>query len=72
MINLCQAVMGFNDSGKKFVENIVEIKKIFVLSNNVFHPLTHNHTIPHFDALKIDNCGKHCEKREIALCGTYF
>ena len=25
--------------------------------------LTRNHTIPHFDALKIRSCGKHCEKR---------
>ena len=25
--------------------------------------LTHYHTIPHFDALKIYSCRKHCEKR---------
>ena len=25
--------------------------------------LTHYHTIPHFDALKIYSCGKHCEER---------
>ena len=25
-----------------------------------------NFTIPHFDALKIYSCGKHCEKRRIA------
>ena len=28
--------------------------------------LTHNHTIPHFDALKICSCGKHCEEGETA------
>ena len=25
--------------------------------------LPHYHTIPHFDALKIYSCGKHCKKR---------
>ena len=25
--------------------------------------LTHYHTMPHFDALKIYSCGKYCEKR---------
>ena len=25
--------------------------------------LTHYHTMPHFDALKICRCGKHCKKR---------
>ena len=25
--------------------------------------LTHYHTMPHFDALKMYSCGKHCEKR---------
>ena len=29
--------------------------------------LTHYHTIPHFDALKINSCGKHCEKRRNCL-----
>ena len=29
--------------------------------------LTHYHIIPHFDALKIHNCGKHCEKRRKCL-----
>ena len=28
---------------------------------------THYHTMPHFDALKIYSCGKHCEKRRICL-----
>ena len=48
--------------------------------------LTSYHTMPHFEALKIYNCGKHCEKRRncllqaippfltmfSTLCGTYF
>ena len=48
--------------------------------------LTHYHTMPHFDALKICNSGKHCEKRRNCLeqaispfptmfsilCGTYI
>ena len=29
--------------------------------------LTHYHTVPHFNALKIYNCGKHCEKRRNCL-----
>ena len=29
--------------------------------------LTHYHTIPHFDALKINSCGKHCEIRKYCL-----
>ena len=29
--------------------------------------LTHYHTIPHFDPLKIYGCGKHCEKRRNCL-----
>ena len=30
--------------------------------------LTHYHTMPHFDALKIYSCGKHCEERRNSLC----
>ena len=33
--------------------------------------LTHYHTIPHFDALKICSCRKHCEKEKIA-CNKQF
>ena len=29
--------------------------------------LTHYHTIPHFDALKMYSCRKHCEKRKNCL-----
>ena len=29
--------------------------------------LTHYHIMPHFDALKIYTCGKHCEKRRNCL-----
>ena len=29
--------------------------------------LTHYHTMPHFDALNTDNCGKDCEKRRTYL-----
>ena len=29
--------------------------------------LTHYHTMPHFDTLKIYSCGKHCEKRRNCL-----
>ena len=29
--------------------------------------LTYYHTMPHFDALKIYSCGKHCEKRRNCL-----
>ena len=33
----------------------------------VFSTLTHYQTVPHFDALKIYSCGKHCEKRRNCL-----
>ena len=29
--------------------------------------LTHYHIIPHFEVLKIQSCGKHCEKRRNCL-----
>ena len=29
--------------------------------------LTHYHTMPHFDTLKIYSCGKHCKKRRYCL-----
>ena len=29
--------------------------------------ITDYHTMPHFDALMIDSCGKHCEKRRNCL-----
>ena len=29
--------------------------------------LTHYHTMPHFDALKLYSCGKECEKKEKLL-----
>ena len=39
-----------------------------VISNVYFvGVLTHYHTMPHFDALKIYSCGKHCEKRRKCL-----
>ena len=35
-------------------------------------PLTHYHTIPHFDALKVHSCGKHCEERRNCFVQTFF
>ena len=35
------------------------------------HGITHYHTMPHFDELKICNSGKHYEKRRIA-CNKQF
>ena len=38
-------------------------------------PFTNYHTMPHFDALKIYSCGKHCEKRRdcfYTLYDSYF
>ena len=29
--------------------------------------LTYHHTMPHFDALKIYSCGKHCKKKRKCL-----
>ena len=37
-----------------------------------FSPLTHYHTIPHSDTLKIYSCGKHCEKRKNCLLQAIF
>ena len=36
-----------------------------------FDLLSHYHTMPHFDTLKIYSCGKHCKKGEIA-CDKQF
>ena len=33
---------------------------------------SHYHTLPHFDALKIYSCGKHCEKMFSTPYGSYF
>ena len=55
------------------------VTSIFSFSCNVFKSFsltfvksqccvfTHYHTMPHFDALKIYSCGKHCEKRRNCL-----
>ena len=37
----------------------------------LLNELTHYHTMPRFDTLKMYSCGKHCEKRR-TLYGTYF
>ena len=34
---------------------------------NIRRVLTHYHTMPHIDALKIYSCRKHCEKRRNCL-----
>ena len=34
--------------------------------------LTHYHPIPHFHALKLYSCGKHCEKRRICFSHNVF
>ena len=57
----------------KLKEQILQTKNqvwlIFHIEENIAgkgeekSPLTHYHTMPHFDALKIYSCGKHCEKR---------
>ena len=44
------------------------VTSIFTFFYNI---LAHYHTIPHFDALKIYSCGKHCEKGEMA-CNNQF
>ena len=41
-------------------------KGLIATSYNKFS-LTHHHTMPHFDALKIYSCGKHCKKRRNCL-----
>ena len=65
--------------GKSLLKTLWEKKKmlvisIFFFSRNVFYRmkdnfniLTHYHTMPHFDTLKIYGCGKHCEKRRNCL-----
>ena len=42
------------------VQNISETNLLYI-------HLTHYHTMPHFDALKINSCGKHCENRRNCL-----
>ena len=42
--------------------------KLLLLRNAIYFGwLAHHHTVPHFDALKIYSCGKHCEKRRNCL-----
>ena len=36
------------------------------------HKLTHYHTMPHFNALKIYRCGKHCEKKLLVTSNFSF
>ena len=61
----------FDTLKKKALENIVE--KGEIPQNEQFHLFpkcflcnlylkSHYHTIPHFDGVKINICGKHCEK----------
>ena len=40
-------------------------------SGSMIQFLTHYHTMPNFDALKITSCGKNCEKGDIA-CNKQF
>ena len=63
----------FNLDQSKILSSGNELSSIFSITYNVilstkmkFH-LIHFHTIPHFDALKIYSCGKHCEKRRNCL-----
>ena len=55
----------------KFCSVKVEMMiSVFYRMNDIYL-LTHYHTIPHFDALKIYSCGKHCKKRSNA-CNKQF
>ena len=49
----------------KFVvwERLKHLYIMYIVVQHVFTALTHYHKMPHFDALKIYSCGKHCEKR---------
>ena len=40
---------------------------VIIVISAIKQGLTHYCTMPHFDALKIYNCGKHCEKRRNCL-----
>ena len=47
------------------IKEFCEIDFVFIyrLINYLPFCLTHYHTIPHSDTLKIYSCGKHCEKK---------
>ena len=53
------------DGLKKDPDGKTELCIIYLFEQEMF--LTHYHTIPHFDTLKICSCGKHCEKRRNCL-----
>ena len=63
----------FNLDQSKILSSGNELSSIFsityhvILSTKMKFHLIHFHTIPHFDALKIYSCGKHCEKRRNCL-----
>ena len=56
--------LNYHPQNHPFIFNVVK----FILCSK---RITHYHTMPHFDALKIYTCGKHCEKRRIA-CNKQF
>ena len=51
---------------KSHEKRLWETKKCW-LPEAAIGTLTHYHTMPHFDALKIYSCPKHCEKRRNCL-----
>ena len=73
-VSICNVVRGVME-GKAFVSiiadiledaDIATIKFLVKVSKNLLY-LTHYHTIPHFDALKIYSGRKHCEERRNCL-----
>ena len=47
--------------------SVVKCETWMPQARDTLNPLTHYHTMHHFDALKIFSCGKHCEKRRNCL-----
>ena len=52
---------------KDFADDNIEFDENGAIKCRKYCGLTHYHTMPHFDARKIESCGKHCEKRRNCL-----
>ena len=73
----CRKMVFFGFRGKKntktcnpffhTVEQNTRVWTLFHISQPLWKSLTHYHTIPHFESLKIYSCGKHYEKRKKCL-----
>ena len=67
--NICLAVQIMDDliANSFGQDQPAQSAQVDLSRYSFYDALTHYHTIPHFDALQIYSCGKHCEKRRNCL-----